>query len=170
MAALVTMYQAKEHLRIVGSDQDADIAQKVDAASAAVLRHVKGRRIAVTELTSAGGVATVTTAVPHELATGDTVTIWGTSQPEYCGSFDVTVTDDETFTFDISGTPDSPATGYIGLTAPQTWTSETVPADIQHAVLLLLTTLYEHRGDSDPGDSWPAVDRLLTPYRIPTMV
>lgn len=170
MAPLITMYEAREHLRIADFEQDADIAQKVEAASAAVLRHVKGRRIDVTELTSAGGTATVTTAVPHGLTTGDTVTIWGTSQPEYCGSFAATVTSTTTFTFAVSGDPDSPATGYIGLSAAQTWTATTAPEDVRHAVLLLLTELYEHRGDSEGGNAWDAADRLLTPYRIPTMV
>jgi hypothetical protein len=168
--ALVTLADAKRHLRIDGDDQNADVLQKVEAASAAVLRHVKGRRIVVTELTASSTVATATTAVPHDLTTGDTVTVWGTVQPEYNGDFTVTVTDDTTFTYTVAGSPESPATGYIGLSTAQTWTAATVPVDVQHAVLLLLTEMYEQRGDSSDGGAASAVDRLLSPYRVPTMV
>jgi hypothetical protein len=57
-----------------------------------------------------------------------------------------------------------------------TWTADTVPPAIQSAILLLLTHLYEHRGD-DSGSSfrtpatavWDAVDRLISPNSDPVL-
>jgi hypothetical protein len=38
--ALVTLAQAKEHLRITGTDHDADVQQKMTAAEAAILSYI----------------------------------------------------------------------------------------------------------------------------------
>jgi hypothetical protein len=63
---------------------------------------------------------------------------------------------------------------YLGPAANDTWTAETVPKGVSHAILLLTTHYYEHRGDdmnpsasgSTPdADVWEAIDRLLAPYR-----
>jgi hypothetical protein len=69
--------------------------------------------LAVTSITSTGGVATMTTAAAHGLTTGDSVLVAGAAQTEYNGSVTVTVTGASTFTYDIVGTPTSPATGTI---------------------------------------------------------
>ena len=63
-------------------------------------------------ITSTGGVATVT-AVGHRLASGDVVVVANADQSEYNGSFTVTVVDADEFTYPISGTPASPATGAV---------------------------------------------------------
>ena len=47
----------------------------------------------------------------HGLATNDIVTISGAAQPEYNGSFAVTVGSATTVTYTANGTPTSPATG-----------------------------------------------------------
>lgn len=169
--ALVTLAQAKRHLNIATTDRDADVLQKVDAASAAILKYLKGRRISVSELTSSGGVATVETPVPHLLTSNDTVTVWGTEQPEYNGTFTVTVTDANNFTFSIYSDPETPATGYIGIITSFGWTDVTVPEDVRHAVLLLVTHLYENRGDDlSMGEAvWAGIERLLSSYRTPTL-
>lgn len=56
-------------------------------------------------------VATVTTSVPHTFSTFDQVTIAGATQPEYNGTFQVTVLGPSTFFYTLVGTPVSPATG-----------------------------------------------------------
>ncbi len=169
MAALVTLTEAKTHLRISGSTNDTDVTQKMTAASDAVLRHIGGRRIVVDSLSSSGGVATVVTAVAHGLTTADSVSIWGAEQAAYNGTFTVTVTDATTFTVVVYGTPETPATGYLGLSTAPSWTDVTVPTDVKHSVLLLLTSFYENRGEADDKGAWAAVERLLSPYRLPAM-
>lgn len=72
----------------------------------------------VSSITRSGSTATVTTGSPHPLKTGDTVVISGAVQTEYNGSFVVTVPTDQlsnknVFTYTVSGTPATPATGTI---------------------------------------------------------
>jgi len=74
-------------------------------------------------ITSSGGTATVSHS-SHGLATGNMVNIRGADQPEYNGAGKViTVTDANTYTYTISGSPASPATGTI--TSTQCFMSET---------------------------------------------
>lgn len=57
---------------------------------------------------------TVTVTYPgHGKATGSYIWITGADQPEYNGVHQITVTDSDHFTFQISGTPVSPATGDV---------------------------------------------------------
>ncbi len=50
-----------------------------------------------------------------------------------------------------------------------TWTADTLPLTVQTAMLLMLTHLYEHRGDDPQTDAalWESVDRLLVTNRTP---
>lgn len=66
----------------------------------------------VTSITSTAGVATVTKA-GHGFATGDRVKIIGANQSAYNVEADITVTSSSTFTFAVSHSPASPATGTI---------------------------------------------------------
>lgn len=169
--ALVTLAQAKKHLRIDTVDHDVDIALKVDQASAIILRYLKGRRFLISSITSSGGLATVTTPVVHGLTTNNVVSVWGAGEPEYNGAFTVTVVDTTTFTYPMSGIPTSPATGVIQASVAETWTALTVPQDIQSAVLLMVTHLFEHRGDDLSGGEavWTAIERLLVGRRDPAL-
>jgi uncharacterized repeat protein (TIGR01451 family) len=67
---------------------------------------------AITSITRAGQTATVTSAA-HGYTTGDFVTIQGAAQPEYNGLFQITVTNANTFTYQVGGSPATPATGTI---------------------------------------------------------
>jgi hypothetical protein len=67
---------------------------------------------------------------------------------------------------------------YLGAAADPTWDADTAPLAVKHAVLILTTHLYEHRGDdmapstsgSTPdADVWLAIGRLLAMYRDPTL-
>ena len=66
----------------------------------------------VTALTRASTTATAT-ATAHGFTSGDQVNIRGATQTEYNGDFLVTVTDANTFTYTVVGTPATPATGTI---------------------------------------------------------
>jgi hypothetical protein len=66
----------------------------------------------VTSITRASTTATVT-ATAHGFTSGDQVNIRGAAQSDYNGDFIVTVTDADTFTYTVSGSPATPATGTI---------------------------------------------------------
>lgn len=84
----LTLSEVKEHLRIGGD-------------------------ISVTSLTRSGSTVTATTSVNHNLADGVSTTVSGANETEYNGTFTVTVTGVNTFTYEIVGTPTTPATGTI---------------------------------------------------------
>lgn len=63
-------------------------------------------------ITRSGSTATVT-HTGHGLATNDKVAIEGANQQEYNGVYQITVSDANTYTYTVSGTPTSPATGTI---------------------------------------------------------
>lgn len=69
--------------------------------------------VAITSITRVSATATVTTSAPHGLTTGDYAFHAGAGQSEYNGAFPVTVTGASTYTFSVTGTPATPATGTI---------------------------------------------------------
>jgi len=66
----------------------------------------------VTSITSSGTTATVT-QTGHGYSTGDYVTIIGAAPTEYTGTYAVTVTGANTYTYTFAGSATSPATGTI---------------------------------------------------------
>lgn len=64
-------------------------------------------------LTRSGSTATFTSTTAHGLVTGNSVIISGATQTEYNGMFTVTVTSTVAFTFTVTGTPATPATGTV---------------------------------------------------------
>jgi len=74
---------------------------------------IKTQALAVFGLTRSGQTATATTVSPHLLADGLTVTISGADQTEYNITARVVVTSNFSFTYTITGTPVTPATGTI---------------------------------------------------------
>lgn len=71
-----------------------------------------GSAKAVTSITRSGSTATVT-CTAHGYSTGNKAAIAGATQSEYNGVFTITVTGANTFTYIVSGTPATPATGTI---------------------------------------------------------
>jgi|GEM_PF-1739293 len=67
--------------------------------------------ITISSITRASSTATVTTASNHGLATNSIAVISGATQTEYNGAFIATVTGATTFTYTVTGTPATPATG-----------------------------------------------------------
>jgi hypothetical protein len=167
--ALMTLRQAKGHLRIPldAFDSDADVQLKVDQASAIILDYLKARPIAIASI-SVANPTVITTSVPHSLISGSTYTILGTTTtPAVTGSNVVTVTGAKTFTVPVNVTVgQTAAAGTIGTVS---WTDLTAPGPVQAAALLVLTHLYEHRGDDLTTDAqlWEAVGRLTVRFRDP---
>ena len=69
--------------------------------------------LSVSSITRSSSTATATTASAHGFINGESVTIAGAAQAEYNGVFVITVTSSTTFTYTVSGTPATPATGTI---------------------------------------------------------
>ena len=67
--------------------------------------------VAVTSITLSGSTATVTTTAAHGYTTGDYVEMRGATETEYNGDFQVTVSSATVFTYTVTGTPATPATG-----------------------------------------------------------
>jgi hypothetical protein len=60
---------------------------------------------------------------------------------------------------------------YLKSRLDATWDETTAPGPIQAATLLMLTHLYEHRGEDMASDQalWMAIDRLVVRYRDPAL-
>ena len=71
-----------------------------------------GTDVSVTSITRVSTTATVT-ATAHGFTTGDQINMRGVDQSDYNGDFLVTVTGADTFTYTVSGSPATPATGTI---------------------------------------------------------
>lgn len=69
-------------------------------------------QVSVTSINRSGSTATVVQTA-HGLATNDKVYIEGADQPEYNGIHQIIVTGANGYTYTVSGTPDTPATGTI---------------------------------------------------------
>jgi hypothetical protein len=80
--------------------------------------------VSVTSVTRVGSVVTVVTSTPHNFPVGFTVQIQGATPADYNDRWRVeSVVDATTFTFNITGTPTTPATGTISAQfAPLGWT------------------------------------------------
>jgi hypothetical protein len=115
-------------------------------------------------LSSTGGVATATTPLAHGYATGDTVVIAGATQTQYNGTVIITVTGTSTFTYPVSGSPTSPATGTI--TAEKYMNASvafTVPWDIpNNAKYEVWRTATVTASNADPGDDCYLVTSVVT--------
>jgi len=86
---------------------------------------------AVTSMTRSGSTATCNTTTAHNLAVGDKVKVSGATESEYNGNHTVlTVPDSDTFTFAVSGTPASPATGspVVGMSTTYVPISSSIPS------------------------------------------
>ncbi len=80
----------------------------------------------VSSLTRSGSIATAITSTPHNFAVNIDVTTVGADQTEYNGTFTITAVTADTFSYIITGTPATPATGTI--TALGTYASIEVKA------------------------------------------
>lgn len=170
--ALVTLERAKAHLHItefVNQEQENDCALKLEQANAVILDYLKVRLTAI-ETVSVANPTVVTTSVPHSLQNGATSTIAGTTTtPTINGARVITVTGPTTFTVPVNVT-DGQSTA-AGTVATPTWAESDVPLPIQAAILLMLTHLFEHRGDDMSTDEklWMAVDRIVVRFRDPAL-
>lgn len=163
MADLVTLEEAKQHLRLSGDDSDADVGLRVQQASAIVLDYLKSRVTNDSTITSSSVASptVITTSADHTFVDGDTVTIVGhtDSDPALDGSYVISSVTANSFTV-----PVAVLTAGTGGTASAAWSTETVPRHVHAATLLVLEDLYERR----PID-WDAQRLLLERSRDPAL-
>ncbi|HEV8290785.1 MAG TPA: lamin tail domain-containing protein, partial [Tepidisphaeraceae bacterium] len=76
------------------------------------------RDLRISGITRNGSVATVTTVAAHGLTNGASVTIRGANEAEYNGTFVVGGVSSTTFTYTVSGTPNTPASGVMFTNIP----------------------------------------------------
>lgn len=89
--------------------QNAEGLEFVTTASATI----SAISLSVSSITRSGATVTVTTSGTHNFATGQSVTIAGAVETDYNGAQTITVTAADVFTYTITTTPSSPATGTI---------------------------------------------------------
>ncbi len=86
---------------------------------------VELRVIGILSLNRTGSTVTAVSAASHRLATGQKVSMGNAVEPEYNGAYDITVVDEVTFTYTITGTPTTPATAGVGGIVAQSVTAYT---------------------------------------------
>lgn len=124
--------------------QKADGTQYETQASATITT----QSIGISTLTRSGLTATATTASNHNLATGVSVTISGASQTEYNITATITVISNTQFTYTISGSPATPATG-------------TILAGFATAYVLIKASEYGVLGNSASGSQLTLISPII---------
>lgn len=78
-----------------------------------VATQITNATINASSVTRLGNTVTVRTSAAHNLASNISVTIAGADQTDYNGTFTITVLSETVFTYEITATPSSPATGTV---------------------------------------------------------
>jgi len=124
------------------------------------------KTLGVSSLTRSGTTVTATTDGKHGLVSGMNVVIAGADQADYNGTYEITVTSDTEFTYEIVGTPATPATGVLTVNfggAPA------VPEGIKTAIKEHVFFHYANRGDAEPQNKKgmpDAVRALYNPFEV----
>ena len=96
--------------------------------------------LTISSLTRSGSTVTATTSGNHGLASSLSVVISGANETEYNGTYAINVTGLTTFTYSITTTPTTPATG-------------TIQGDIDYANVAVTSTEYGASQNKDAGAS-----------------
>lgn len=103
---------ANQQTYTIGDGGDFDVPRPVSVDAAGLLLNSLSSAATVTSITRTGTTATVTQTA-HGYTTGDTAYIAGASPTAYDGLKTVTVLTANTYTFTVTGSPTTPATGSI---------------------------------------------------------
>lgn len=109
-----------------------------------------------TSITRSGSTATVTLPAAVNWQSGSSVTIAGAAQAEYNGTFVINVTDATHFTYQVTGTPATPATGTITAKGGRTTVPGVVYLDGYFFVMDQNAVIYNCALGNPP--SWNALD------------
>ncbi len=112
-ASTVTAYMAGTASTAIPIDTLFSVQDSEEQFKTLSLVSLSGSNFSITALTSSSGIATATAAA-HGRSVGNFVFVNSAVEPEYNGLVQIlTVADANTFTYAITGTPSSPATGTI---------------------------------------------------------
>ena len=117
-----------------------------------------------TSITRSGSTATVTLPSAVNWESGATATVAGAAETEYNGDFVIAVTDSTHFTYTVTGTPATPATGTITITCGRTTVPGIVYLDSYFFVMDTNAVIY-NSALNDPT-SWDALD-IITAEKEP---
>ena len=117
-----------------------------------------------TSITRSGSTATVTLPSAVNWESGATATVAGAAETEYNGDFVISVTDSTHFTYTVTGTPATPATGTITITCGRTTVPGIVYLDSYFFVMDTNAVIY-NSALNDPT-SWDALD-IITAEKEP---
>ena len=109
-----------------------------------------------TSITRSGSTATATLPSAVNWQSGSSVTVAGASQTEYNGTFVISVTDSTHISYEVTGTPATPATGTISIKGGRTTVPGVVYLDGYFFVMDTNGVIY-NSGLNDPL-SWGALD------------
>lgn len=124
--------------------QKADGTQYETQATATI----SSQTIGIASLTRSGSTATATTSSNHNLATGVSIIVSGASQTEYNITAIITVISNTQFTYTVSGTPATPATG-------------TIQANFTTAYVLIKASDYGVIGNSGGGSQLTLISPII---------
>jgi uncharacterized phage protein gp47/JayE len=124
--------------------QKADGTQYETQATATI----SSQTIGIASITRSGSTATATTSSNHNLATGVSITVSGASQTEYNITAIITVISNTQFTYTVSGTPATPATG-------------TIQANFTTAYVLIKASDYGVIGNSGGGSQLTLISPII---------
>lgn len=167
--ALMSLQQAKSHLRLTTNYDYADLQWKIEQASGIILDYLQARahKRATVASSSVASPTVITTSAAHGFVNGESVTIVGhvDSTPALDGTYTLSNVTSTTFTVPVAITV--AGTGGAAMVA---WNEDNVPMQVQQAAELMLTHLWENRGHDQKADEdlWKAVKRLLDRTRDPS--
>jgi len=145
----------------LGSENvDTDLAYPIEIDF--VAGYGDGSAISITSISRVGSLVTVVTSSAHNFVSNIFALIAGAVETEYNGNHQITVVDGTTFTYVISSTPSTPATGTLTVE----WV---IPELIKTMVEQMVLFHYENRGDisTDARQQIPFVAKqIIKKYRI----
>lgn len=109
---MLTVDRVLDHAWSAGITDGAVVTNNGNGTVNLSIANVALRQSFIVTITRSGSIATVTHPIDTYI-TGDNVYIYGAIQPEYNGKFVITVVNSTTFTYPVTGTPATPATGTI---------------------------------------------------------
>lgn len=164
MASYVTLTQAKEHLRVDHSDDNAYIQTLLDVAETSVLNEIKGQAAGPGTVTTAGTTAlTGLDTTFTDWVAGDIIKVSGETRRTIAA-----ITSNTALTVTVAFSTSASSLSYWIEESPLE--SGVLPKPIYQAILLMVGQLYENREPIVTGTITAKIpfslEYLLAPYKM----